>query len=387
MANGTIPSGGLPTRGQRELYLRVLVRFVIFIAIILGFVLIVPKIIGMLLPFILSLLLAWALNPLIRTITSKFKISRKPIAIALLILVFAAIVGLFIWAIYTLIYELITLASNWEAHWQNFTQTISGIEKKMTGLVDAKASGAEMILWEAVDTVLSWLQDSLGHTVSTVVDFSGSMASGVAGAAVALVAFIMSAYFITVDYPRLSWLFNEKMSTAMRRQMKGIKDNFMIVVGGYVREQFFLSLLAFVMITVGFLIIGQTYALLVALLIAIIDFVPFFGSGLVLIPWAIICFLSGSIPKGIALAAVYLVVKVVRITVKSTFPKTKPGLTPVQLLLSLYAGYVLNGIFGMIWCPILLVLFLNFCKTGIFKNTIKDLKAVRDDLRRQTGRD
>jgi|GEM_PF-6191755 sporulation integral membrane protein YtvI len=376
-----------PSNGRRELYLRILVRFVIFVIVILACVLIVPRIIGMILPFLFSLLLSWSLNPLIKRISAKLKLPRKPIAVILLILVFAAIVGVFVWAIYTLIYELLTLASNWETHWQNFGETISAIEMKMSGLGEQKASGAEMILWEAVDTVLSWLEDSLGYAVDMVVSITGSMASGVAGAAVALVAFIMSAYFITVDYPRLSWKINESVGMSVRKYAKGIKDNFMVVAGGYVKEKFILMVLAFAMMTIGFLIIGQSYALLVALLISIVGFVPFFGSGTILIPWAGICLLSGSIRKGIALLCIYLLVRVVCALVKSSFPKTKPGLTPVQLLVSIYAGYVLNGIFGMIWCPILLLIFLNFCKTGVFKNTVRDIKAAIEDLRRQTSRE
>ncbi len=372
---------------RKELYTRMLLRMGIFVAIIVLCAIVVPRVIGLFVPFILSLMLAWGLNPVIKKITFSLKVPRKGVTIVVLVLVFAAIVGLFFWITYSLVYEIVTLASNWEEHWQNFAYTVSAIEKKMTSLSGGELSATELLVWEAVDAVFSWLQDSLGKTVDAVVSISSSMISGAAGAAVALVAFIMSAYFITVDYPRLSWKLGEKLNMRTRRYIKGIKDNFTIMVGGYLKQQFFLSLTSGVIITIGFLIISQSYSLLLAAICAMVDFVPFFGAGTVLLPWAIVCFLSDRTVKGVSILAIYVVVKAARIILKSNLPKTKPGLTPVQLIVSLYAGFVLNGIIGIIWCPIVLMLFINFSKTGIFRNTIRDFKAVVSDIRSQTARE
>ncbi|MBR6812200.1 MAG: AI-2E family transporter [Oscillospiraceae bacterium] len=374
-------------RGRRDLYTRALLRIGIFAVIILLCALVVPRVIGLFVPFILSLMLAWGLNPIIRKTAFYLKVPRKGVTIVVLVLVFAAIVGLFFWITYSLVYEVVTLASNWEEHWQNFAYTVSAIEKKMTSLSGGELSTTELLVWEALDAVLSWLQDSLGKTVNTVVSISSSMISGVAGAAVALVAFIMSAYFITVDYPRLRWKLGEKLNAKTGRYIKSIKDSFTIIVGGYLKQQFFLSLTSGVIITVGFIMISQSYSLLLAAICAIVDFVPFFGAGTVLLPWALVCFLSERTAKGISILAIYVVVKAARIIMKRNLPRTKPGLTPVQLIVSLYAGFVLNGIIGIIWCPIVLMLFINFSKTGIFRNTIADFKAVIADIRAQTARE
>ena len=372
---------------QRDLYIRILLRVGIFAVIIALCAFVVPRVIGLFVPFLLSLMLAWGLNPVIRKIAFSLKAPRKSVTIVVLVLVFAAIVGLFFWITYSLVYEIVTLASNWEEHWQNFAYTVSDIENKMMSLSGGNLSPTELLLWEAVDVVFSWLQDSLGKTVETVVSISSSMISGVAGAAVALVAFIMSAYFITVDYPRLRWKLGEKFNASTRRYIKGIKDNFTVMVGGYLKQQFFLSLTSGVIIAAGFIIISQSYALLIAAICAIVDFVPFFGAGTVLLPWALGCFVTGRVVKGFSILAIYLVVKAARIVIKSNLPHTKPGLTPVQLIVSLYAGFVLNGIIGIIWCPIVLMLFINFSKTGIFRNTIRDFKAVVADIRAKTARE
>ncbi|MBR2521360.1 MAG: AI-2E family transporter [Oscillospiraceae bacterium] len=379
-------SGGPSGKERKELYTRVMLRLAIIVLVVLACVLAARRLVSMALPFFFAVLLAWALNPLIKRLSGRFRLPRKPITVVLLILVFVAITGLFFWCLYTLVYEVVTLAMNWEIHWGSFVSTISNIEKKIVSS-EVDPSGAEVFLWETVDTILSWLQDSLGETVGLVVGVSGSMASGIVAASVALVAFIMSSYFITVDYPRLSWKINDKLGESMRSHLQGIKDNFLIIAGGYVKHQFFLSASAFVVLTAGFLLVRQQYALLLALVLSIVDFIPFFGPGVVLIPWTAICFMSDRLGKGISLLIIYIVVTLARLLLKSVLPKTKPGLTPVQLLVSIYAGYIMGGIPGMVWCPILLVLFLNFCKTGVFKNTVRDIKAVMEDIRRQTGRD
>jgi len=379
-----VKNNGPVNRERRELYTRVLLRLGLLIAAVLACILAVPRLVGMVLPFLFALLLAWALNPAIKKAVAAFKLPRKAVTSVLLILVFAVIIGILFWCIYTLIYEFMTLVSNWEVHWSNFAYTISAIEKKIS-MTDAKVSGTEMFIWEAVDTLFAWLEDSLGKTVELIISLSGSMASGIAAASVSLVAFIMAAFFIAVDYPRLAWQADEKFGSLMKHA-RSIKDTFLVVVGGYVKHQFILSAGAFAVMAVSFMIIGQEYALLLSLVIAIVDFIPFFGTGTVLLPWAAICLAVNRTGKGIALLAVYLAVKAVRLIIKSNLPRTKPGLTPVQLLLSIYAGYVLDGILGMIWCPIVLLLFLNFCKTGVFKELKSDFNAVWADFKSQIRR-
>ena len=59
----------------------------------------------------------------------------------------------------------------------------------------------------------------------------------------------------------------------------------------------------FVMLLLGFWYLGVDYALLTAVLVAIVDALPVLGTGTVLVPWSVYHLLLGSVPRGVALLA------------------------------------------------------------------------------------
>ena len=59
-------------------------------------------------------------------------------------------------------------------------------------------------------------------------------------------------------------------------------------VGGYFKAQFKIMGIVALILFVGFLILRIKFAVLLALLIAFLDFLPFFGTGTALIPWAVL---------------------------------------------------------------------------------------------------
>ena len=56
----------------------------------------------------------------------------------------------------------------------------------------------------------------------------------------------------------------------------------------------------------------RTYTIL-ALLLATVDLLPLLGTGIILIPWAVICLLLGQVRLGISLIALYAVTTLVRL--------------------------------------------------------------------------
>ena len=74
-----------------------------------------------------------------------------------------------------------------------------------------------------------------------------------------------------------------------------IKTELKKYLGGYIKAQGILMCIAFAIMFIGLSILDIEYALLIALGIAFLDALPFFGSGLVLWPWSLISFLNGNI--------------------------------------------------------------------------------------------
>ena len=126
-----------------------------------------------------------------------------------------------------------------------------------------------------------------------------------------------------------------------------------------------------VIILTGFLILRIDYALILALGIAIFDALPFFGSGAILIPWAIVGFLSGKTSLGVGLLIIYLSVLLMRQMIEPKVVGSSIGMHPLLTLISMYAGYRIFSIGGLILGPLCLMLIISLYKIGLFNGIIE----------------
>ena len=94
------------------------------------------------------------------------------------------------------------------------------------------------------------------------------------------------------------------------------------------------------------------YAFIIALLLAVVDLLPLLGTGVILIPWALICLLLGQVKLGIGLLALYGVTTLVRQVLEPKLIGDGLGLHPLLSLFSMYAGLRLFGVWGMITAPL-----------------------------------
>ena len=112
---------------------------------------------------------------------------------------------------------------------------------------------------------------------------------------------------------------------------------------GYVRAEIIISIVVFFILTVGFFVIGQPYGLLLALLFAVLDFIPIIGSGTVMIPWAVIDLFLGDWSHALGLMVTWGVVCVFRRVAEPKVVGSQTGLSPILSLVSMYVGIAPGG--------------------------------------------
>ena len=119
------------------------------------------------------------------------------------------------------------------------------------------------------------------------------------------------------------------------------------------------------------------FALLVAAITAVLDALPFFGSGIVLWPLAVVYFIDGRITLGIVYIAVYLAVMLVRRFVEPKLVSDRMGFeNPIIMLIIMYTGYKLWGVIGLITGPLLFMLIISLYEVGLFNRLISALKQL-----------
>lgn len=134
----------------------------------------------------------------------------------------------------------------------------------------------------------------------------------------------------------------------LRSKCRFITGKFRGAVGGYFRAQFKIMGVVAVILLVGFFVLRIKYALLWAILISILDFLPFFGTGTALIPWAALKVLSGNYKFAVGLIIIYLVSQLVRQVIQPKIVGDTIGLNPLSTMVFMYIGYKIGGIIAMI---------------------------------------
>ena len=86
-------------------------------------------------------------------------------------------------------------------------------------------------------------------------------------------------------------------------------------------------------------------------LIALVDAVPLLGTGIIMLPWAAVCFLQQAPVRGIGLVAIYAAAVTTRSILEPRLIGRQMGLDPLVTLLALYLGFRLWGVMGMLLAP------------------------------------
>lgn len=362
-----------------RLWMRLGIRLILLIAAALVLVYLFPPLLSLLMPFVLAFFMAWLLHPVIRGLQKRLKISRGILSMVLIVLMFAVVGGALGFFLYSAAVEVRTLAENWQSIWVSAQGVFAAIGETLNRWLTYLPMEVEDMVNQGLQSIATWVQTALPIALGAMASQAGNFAMSIPAFAVGSLMFIMGAYFITADYPRIRFMVADKLPAGARTFLVHVKKTAMGAFGGYVRAQVILTLGVFAILLVGFLIIGQDYALLLAILLAVLDFIPIVGSGTAMVPWAVVDLITGQYLHAVELMAVWGLISVFRRVGEPKILGSQTGLSPLLSLVSIYVGMRLAGVLGMILGPVLCLVAINLCKAGLFQGLSSDLRAAVDD--------
>ena len=163
---------------------------------------------------------------------------------------------------------------------------------------------------------------------------------------------LLSAYYFTADAPAMGVFFRQHPLLTKNPRCRLAMGSLRRALGGYFKAQLILMVYVFGVCLTGFLVLGSPYAFLLALLTAAIDALPFFGSGVVLWPGALISLLSGRPALAFGYLSIYLAVCFVRQILQPRLLRVQIGIHPLVCLLSMYLGWKWIGVPGFFAGPV-----------------------------------
>ena len=297
---------------NRRPYWQVLVNLIFSLLATALFVILGIKAIGFFMPFVIGWCIASVATPLVNWLEKRLKIVKKLGSAMMVILV----IGLIVLVIYLVINWLVTEAQHLIKDIpEMYAQLETGFRQIGTTL-SGTFSHLPSEVQDGWSTVVENLEKYMGDLISRIsqptVTAAGNFAKSLPSYLVSLIVAVLSAYFFTVEREEvLNWL--KKVSPlSIQKRMTLVIDNLKYAVGGYFKAQFKIMGVVFLILCVGFALLRVRYYALVALLIAFLDFLPFFGTGTAMIPWAVYKVLIGDLKTAVVLLIIYVVTQAAR---------------------------------------------------------------------------
>ena len=359
----------------KKLILRISLRLVLIVAVLLCLGLIVPPLLGLFLPFLLAFVAATLLAPLVQKFAKRVG-GWNFWSMLFVVLMLLAVTGVLVYAGYYLVSQVADLIRSWTSIREGITDMLNQVSQFLSNNVHFTSTDTEQYILGHLQDGLSWLTGKISTWAPTVVVGVGNLASGIVSFLISLLFFIVAAYFMTADYPGLRKRLIAWVPDIIRPHMRHVKEAAGSAMFGYLRAQLILSGVVLVIVFVALLIFRQPYSLLIAIATGIIDIMPFFGSGAILVPWGVVCLLVGNLKKAIFLLILAFALFLFRKLAEPKVVGNQTGLSPLLSLISIYVGMKIGGVAGMILCPIACMVVIGLYGMGFFTPTIQDFRML-----------
>ncbi len=232
----------------------------------------------------------------------------------------------------------------------------SGISLLQTFLQDLTAytpPSVQPLLSSNINGFFSDGANLLDRAVGYVLGLAGKMLGHVPDSALSLGTAVISSFLFSARLPRIKdWILQRFPREKLRPLLETLK-RIKAAAGGWLLAQLKLMGVTFGLLLAGFLLLRISYAPLWALAVGLVDALPVLGTGTVLLPWALVCFLQGDGGRAVGLLGLYAVICLTRSMLEPKLVGRQLGLDPLLTLIALYAGYKLWGFGGMILAPLL----------------------------------
>ena len=216
---------------------------------------------------------------------------------------------------------------------------------------------AELSDWAAYGST------ALAGLASRALALLGSMAAAVPALVLFAATTLLAVFFLAASYPTLCAAAKRRLSPRAQQRLRFWRDGVTHSLTRWLRAQAILCSLTFCQLLAGFWLLGERYSLLAAFLITLVDALPVFGTGTVLIPWALAELLLGSVPRGAALVILCLCTLTVRSITEPKLVAAQAGLPPIASLMAMYLGARAFGVAGIVLFPLLLLLAAQVLRT------------------------
>lgn len=331
-------------------------------------------------PFVIGWFLAYIASPVVNWLEKRLKIVKK-LGSALIIILVLAVVVLMVYLIGSKLWkEVSTLIQDMPTLYSDLEKGLDQVGESLNGIFGMLPQGIQSGWSQLAENLDKSAGDLISRLSEPTVTAAGNAAKRIPSILIATIVTIISAYFFIAERENLIVWSKKVAPDPLVKRMTMVMDNLKYAVGGYFKAQLKIMVVVYVLLLIGFFILKVHFAFLLALAIAFLDFLPFFGTGTALIPWALYKLMVGDYKMLVGLVILYGVTQLVRQLIQPKLVGDSMGLKPIPTLVLLYAGYKLGSVLGMIFAVPIGMIVINLYKAGAFDYILDDVKILADGV-------
>ena len=199
---------------------------------------------------------------------------------------------------------------------------------------------------------------------------------------IGIIMALLSSYFFVAERHQISQWFRAHAPAALQLRYDMVRRSLVRSVGGYLKAQLKIEVWMYLLLLVGLGVLRVNYFALIALVIAFLDFLPFLGTGTVLVPWAIIKIFTADYKMAIGLLIIWGGGQLARQLIQPKIVGDSMGVPPLPTLFLLYIGYKVAGVVGMILAVPLGLLLYTMYENGAFDTTRDSILVLMAGINR-----
>ena len=333
---------------------------VFFIASVLGIIVLISRyMLAYLFPFIIGVIVAFAVQKPAGAISCRINIKKQICAVILTLTVCAVFFAALITAVWALGNKLGSFIGLMPEYFANLQKTLNNIKENIVGGMQNLGAGQK-------NTFENLFSNMVNSALSGVMQFVSSLAASIIKNLpkflVSSIVTVVASCYIAKDFDRLKKFAVGILPPAKVKKLADIKSVLFDNSAKFIKGYAIICTVTFAELSAAFLILGVKNPIIVAFTVALVDILPVLGVGTVLLPWAVIELLSQNMRLGFGLLAAYAVIAVVRNFAEPRIIGNQMGINPIFTLLSMFLGLKIAGVTGMILFPLSLTVTISYYK-------------------------
>ncbi len=324
-----------------------LARNVMWLSVMLFSLWLLSEISDILAPFVVGMVFAYILDPIV-DFCEKWKIPRWVSSLVLILLLLGGVtlVSFFVFPVAaTQFEEFLDSTSKLVADFRSYIQSSSWISA-----LERYGISTEEIRNTITSKLTPKLEDVLKTAFQGFLQLVSSLSLVITQVFyVFLVPFLT--FYILTDFPKIAYRFTMLFPRQRRDRVKEYMRQADDLIGRYLRGALRVALLQGISIFIAFTIFDIKYALLLALLAAVLDLIPYFGLIVIMLLSGIVATFSDPpvLPKVLfALGTIGLFHIVEVVFLSPRIVGSKVGLHPLLIILSLLVFFHFLGFVGLL---------------------------------------